>query len=79
MLSLDLSFYNWELFTNYILKGLLFSVQLTVIATVGGILFGTFLALMRLSGKVNSNLSGILPVSKVVQRDMNAEVLKSPI
>jgi glutamate/aspartate transport system permease protein len=51
MLSLDLSFYNWELFTNYILKGLLFSVQLTVIATVGGIIAGTFLALMRLSGK----------------------------
>lgn len=51
MLSLDLSFYNWELFTNYILKGLVFSVQLTVIATVGGILVGTFLALMRLSGK----------------------------
>jgi glutamate/aspartate transport system permease protein len=51
MLSLDLSFYNWELFTNYILKGLLFSIQLTVIATVGGIVVGTFLALMRLSGK----------------------------
>ena len=51
MLSLDLSFYNWELFTNYILKGFLFSVQLTVIATIGGILFGTLLALMRLSGK----------------------------
>lgn len=51
MLSLDLSFYNWELFTNYILKGLLFSVQLTVIATIGGIIVGTFLALMRLSGK----------------------------
>lgn len=51
MLSLDLSFYNWELFTNYILKGLLFSLQLTVIATIGGIVAGTFLALMRLSGK----------------------------
>ena len=51
MLSLDISFYNWELFTNYILKGLLFSVQLTVIATIGGIVVGTFLALMRLSGK----------------------------
>ena len=51
MLSLDLSFYNWELFTNYILKGFLFSVQLTVIATIGGIVVGTFLALMRLSGK----------------------------
>jgi len=51
MLSLDLSFYNWELFTNYIFKGLVFSVQLTVIATVGGIVVGTFLALMRLSGR----------------------------
>ena len=51
MLSLDLSFYNWELFTNYILKGLVFSVQLTVIATIGGIVVGTLLALMRLSGK----------------------------
>ena len=50
-MSLDLSFYNWELFTNYILKGLLFSVQLTVLATIGGIVFGTFLALMRLSGR----------------------------
>lgn len=51
MLSLDLSFYNWELFTNYILKGLLFSLELTLIATVGGIVVGTFLALMRLSGR----------------------------
>jgi glutamate/aspartate transport system permease protein len=51
MLTLDLSFYNWELFTNYILKGLLFSLQLTVVATIGGIVFGTVLALMRLSGK----------------------------
>ena len=51
MLSLDLSFYNWELFTNYIVKGLIFSIQLTVVATIGGIVVGTFLALMRLSGR----------------------------
>ena len=51
MLSLDLSFYNCDLFTIYILMGLLFSVQLTIIASVGGIVVGTFLALMRLSGK----------------------------
>lgn len=51
MLSLDLSFYNWDLFTSYILKGLLFSIQLTVLATIGGIIFGTILALMRLSGR----------------------------
>ena len=51
MLILDLSFYNWELFTSYIFRGLLFSLQLTVVATIGGIVFGTFLALMRLSGR----------------------------
>ena len=51
MFELDLSFYNWGLFTTYILKGLLFSVQLTMIATIGGIVVGTILALMRLSGK----------------------------
>jgi glutamate/aspartate transport system permease protein len=53
MLSLDLSFYNWELFTRYILKGLVFSVQLTLFATLGGIIFGTLLALMRLSGRAS--------------------------
>ena len=51
MLSLDLSFYNWGLVTNYLLKGFIFSVQLTIIATAGGIAFGTILALMKLSGK----------------------------
>ena len=50
-MDLDLSFYNWALFTSYLQKGLIFSIQLTVIATVGGIIVGTMLALMRLSGK----------------------------
>lgn len=51
MLDLDLSFFNADLFRNYILKGLLFSVQLTLVAMIGGIIFGTLLAMMRLSGK----------------------------
>jgi glutamate/aspartate transport system permease protein len=50
-MDLDLSFYNWALFTSYLQKGLIFSIQLTVIATIGGIIVGTVLALMRLSGK----------------------------
>ncbi|WP_291589278.1 amino acid ABC transporter permease [Comamonas sp. UBA7528] len=50
-LALDFSFYNWDLIQNFILKGLMFSVTLTVVATLGGIFFGTLLALMRLSGK----------------------------
>ena len=50
-MDLDLSFYNWALFTSYLQKGLIFSIQLTVIATIGGIVVGTMLALMRLSGK----------------------------
>ena len=50
-LSLDWSFYNWDLISNFVLKVLSFSLMLTVIATVGGVFFGTLLALMRLSGK----------------------------
>lgn len=50
-LSLDWSFYNWDLIQQFVLKGLGFSVMLTIIATLGGIFFGTLLALMRLSGK----------------------------
>ena len=51
MLGLDLSFLNWDILTKFVIKGFIFSVQLTVIATLGGILLGTLLALMRLSGK----------------------------
>ena len=50
-MTIDFSFYNWELISNFVLKGLYFSLVLTVIATIGGVLFGTVLALMRLSGK----------------------------
>ncbi len=50
-LALDFSFYSWDLIHNFVLKGLYFSVMLTVVATLGGILLGTVLALMRLSGK----------------------------
>ena len=50
-LNLDFSFLNWAVASNFILKGLIFSVQLTIVAMIGGILIGTVLALMRLSGK----------------------------
>ena len=47
----DLSFVDWDILSKFVLKGLVFSVELTVIATAGGVLFGTLLALMRLSGR----------------------------
>jgi len=50
MFGLDMSFLNWEIISKFVLKGFIFSVELTVIATVGGIILGTLLALMRLSG-----------------------------
>ena len=50
-MSLDYGFVNWALVQSYIWKGLLFSVQLTLIAMIGGIALGTLLALMRLSGR----------------------------
>lgn len=48
--GLDLSFVNWEIISKFVVNGFWFSVQLTVIATLGGIALGTVLALMRLSG-----------------------------
>lgn len=50
-LNIDWSFFTWDLFSNFVLKGLYFSLFLTVVATLGGIALGTVLALMRLSGK----------------------------
>jgi len=50
MLGLDFSYFDLEVLRKFVLGGLLFSLQLTVVATVGGVLFGTLLALMRLSG-----------------------------
>jgi glutamate/aspartate transport system permease protein len=51
MFGLDFSFLNWEVIRSYVANGFIFSVQLTLIAMVGGIALGTVLALMRLSGK----------------------------
>lgn len=50
MFGLDLSFFELELLRKFVLSGFIFSVQLTITATLGGVLFGTLLALMRLSG-----------------------------
>jgi len=51
MLGLDFSFLTWDILQKFVVGGLIFSVQLTIIATLGGIVFGTLLALMRLSGQ----------------------------
>ncbi|MCJ0761945.1 amino acid ABC transporter permease [Variovorax terrae] len=51
MMNLDLSFYSWDIISKFVLKGFYFSILLTVVSTLGGVLFGTVLALMRLSGK----------------------------
>ena len=50
-MNLDFAFLSWDVASSFILKGLIFSVRLTLIATVLGIALGTLLALMRLSGK----------------------------
>ena len=47
---LDLGFLNWDIISRFVVNGFYFSVTLTVVATLGGIFFGTILALMRLSG-----------------------------
>jgi glutamate/aspartate transport system permease protein len=49
--NLDLSFFDWAVIGPFVTKGLIFSLWLTAVATIGGIVLGTVLALMRLSGK----------------------------
>jgi glutamate/aspartate transport system permease protein len=51
LMNLDFSFLSWQVVSSFVLKGLVFSVQLTLVAMIGGILLGTLIALMRLSGK----------------------------
>jgi glutamate/aspartate transport system permease protein len=50
-LNLDFAFLTPGVVSSYIAKGFFFSLQLTVIAMLGGIMLGTILALMRLSSK----------------------------
>ncbi len=51
MLDLDFAFFTPEVISGYLVKGFIFSIQLTLVAMAGGIMLGTVLALMRLSGK----------------------------
>ncbi|NQW81221.1 MAG: ABC transporter permease subunit, partial [Polaromonas sp.] len=50
MFGLDLTFLSWDIISKFVIKGFIFSIELTVISTIGGIILGTVLALMRLSG-----------------------------
>ena len=51
MMRLDFGFFDWQLVQSFIVKGLIFSVELTIVAMIGGIALGTILALLRLSGR----------------------------
>jgi glutamate/aspartate transport system permease protein len=50
-MNLDFSFLSWQVISSFVVKGFFFSIQLTLVAMVGGIVLGTLLALMRLSNK----------------------------
>jgi glutamate/aspartate transport system permease protein len=50
-LNLDFAFLTSDVISGYIVKGFIFSLQLTLLAMIGGIVLGTILALMRLSSK----------------------------
>ena len=49
--SIDVGFFSWDVLSKFVLNGFYFSVTLTLVATLGGIFFGTVLALLRLSGR----------------------------
>ncbi|RZA10621.1 MAG: amino acid ABC transporter permease [Proteobacteria bacterium] len=48
-MNLDYSFLNWAVIQSFVAKGFWFSIQLTLVSMVGGIILGTLLAMMRLS------------------------------
>ena len=50
-MNLDFAFLTPQILSSYVLKGFIFSLQLTFIAMLGGIVLGTLLALMRLSSR----------------------------
>ena len=50
-MGFDIDFVSADLFFKFLLKGLIFSIELTLVATLGGLVIGTLLALMRLSGR----------------------------
>jgi glutamate/aspartate transport system permease protein len=49
MFDLDLTYFSADLFHKFILQGLIFSIELTFVAMLGGIVLGTLLAMLRLS------------------------------
>ena len=49
--SIDIGFFSWDVLSKFVVNGFYFSITLTLVATLGGIFFGTLLALMRLSGR----------------------------
>jgi glutamate/aspartate transport system permease protein len=74
MSMFDFSFVSWAYISSFIVKGLIFSVELTLIAMLGGIVIGTLLALMRLSGRkwfvipatIYVNLLRSIPLAMVI-------------
>ena len=44
--NLDLSFFSWDVIGPFVTKGFIFSIWLTIVATIGGIALGTVLALV---------------------------------
>ena len=50
-MNLDCFFLTGSVLVDYVSRGFAFSLQLTLVAMLGGIALGTLLALMRLSGK----------------------------
>ena len=50
-MNLDFSYLDWGIVSNFLVKGLRFSFELTVISMLGGTFIGTLLAMMRLSSR----------------------------
>ena len=48
MLQLDFTFLNWQVISSFVAKGFCFSIQLTLIALIGGIVVSMYLPIFKL-------------------------------
>ena len=61
-MGFDIDFVSADLFFKFLLKGVVFSVELTIVATLGGLALGTLLALLPLREfRVKASVADILP------------------
>ena len=67
-MTLDFSFFTTHVISTFLVKGLIFSLKITLIAMCGGIIIGTLIAVMRLSKYKFLNIILLYTRKKIILR-----------